>query len=74
MTISEAAQLVIQAGAMSGGGDVFLLDMGEPVRIADLARRMVELSGLTVRDEDKPDGDIELEPVCAPAKSSTKSC
>jgi FlaA1/EpsC-like NDP-sugar epimerase len=52
---------VIQAGAMSGGGDVFLLDMGEPVRIADLARRMVELSGLTVRDEDEPDGDIELE-------------
>lgn len=61
MTIPEAAQLVIQAGAMSGGGDVFLLDMGEPVRIADLARRMVELSGLTVRDEDEPDGDIELE-------------
>ncbi|WP_349957153.1 nucleoside-diphosphate sugar epimerase/dehydratase [Rhizobium sp. ZPR3] len=61
MTIPEASQLVIQAGAMSGGGDVFLLDMGEPVRIADLARRMVELSGLTVRDEDEPDGDIELE-------------
>lgn len=61
MTIPEASQLVIQAGAMSGGGDVFLLDMGEPVRIADLARRMVELSGLTVRDENEPDGDIELE-------------
>ncbi|WFU09158.1 nucleoside-diphosphate sugar epimerase/dehydratase [Rhizobium sp. CB3090] len=61
MTIPEASQLVIQAGAMSGGGDVFLLDMGEPVRIADLARRMVELSGLTVRDEDEPEGDIELE-------------
>ena len=61
MTIPEASQLVIQAGAMSGGGDVFLLDMGEPVRIADLARRMVELSGLTVRDEEEPDGDIELE-------------
>ncbi len=61
MTIPEASQLVIQAGAMSGGGDVFLLDMGEPVRIADLARRMVELSGLTVRDGDEPDGDIELE-------------
>ncbi|MFS8046664.1 polysaccharide biosynthesis protein [Rhizobium sp. BR 314] len=61
MTIPEASQLVIQAGAMSGGGDVFLLDMGEPVRIADLARRMVELSGLTVRDADEPDGDIELE-------------
>ncbi|MBB4567703.1 polysaccharide biosynthesis protein [Rhizobium leucaenae] len=61
MTIPEASQLVIQAGAMSGGGDVFLLDMGEPVRIADLARRMVELSGLTVRDKDEPEGDIELE-------------
>ena len=61
MTIPEASQLVIQAGAMSAGGDVFLLDMGEPVRIADLARRMVELSGLTVRDEDEPEGDIELE-------------
>lgn len=60
MTISEASQLVIQAGAMAEGGDVFLLDMGEPVRIADLARKMVELSGLTVRDVDNPEGDIEL--------------
>ncbi|MBX5162085.1 MULTISPECIES: nucleoside-diphosphate sugar epimerase/dehydratase [unclassified Rhizobium] len=60
MTISEASQLVIQAGAMGEGGDVFLLDMGEPVRIADLARKMVELSGLTVRDEINPEGDIEL--------------
>ncbi|ANM15770.1 polysaccharide biosynthesis CapD-like protein [Rhizobium sp. N541] len=60
MTISEASQLVIQAGAMGEGGDVFLLDMGEPVRIADLARKMVELSGLTVRDENSPEGDIEL--------------
>ncbi|OAV54071.1 capsular biosynthesis protein [Rhizobium sp. WYCCWR10014] len=60
MTISEASQLVIQAGAMAEGGDVFLLDMGEPVRIADLARKMVELSGLAVRDEDNPEGDIEL--------------
>ncbi|EJT01022.1 nucleoside-diphosphate sugar epimerase/dehydratase [Rhizobium sp. CCGE 510] len=60
MTISEASQLVIQAGAMGEGGDVFLLDMGEPVRIADLARKMVELSGLTVRDETNPEGDIEL--------------
>ncbi|MBB4574935.1 MULTISPECIES: polysaccharide biosynthesis protein [Rhizobium] len=60
MTISEASQLVIQAGAMAEGGDVFLLDMGEPVRIADLARKMVELSGLTIRDEDNPEGDIEL--------------
>ncbi len=61
MTIPEAAQLVIQAGAMAGGGDVFVLDMGEPVRIIDLARRMVELSGLRVKDEHCPDGDIELQ-------------
>jgi FlaA1/EpsC-like NDP-sugar epimerase len=60
MTIPEAAQLVIQAGAMGQGGDVFVLDMGQPVKITDLARRMVELSGLTVRDELHPDGDIEL--------------
>ncbi|MDD0815402.1 nucleoside-diphosphate sugar epimerase/dehydratase [Curvibacter sp. HBC28] len=61
MTIPEAAQLVIQAGAMARGGDVFLLDMGQPVRIQDLARKMVELSGLTIRDERTPDGDIEIE-------------
>jgi FlaA1/EpsC-like NDP-sugar epimerase len=60
MTIPEAAQLVIQAGAMGQGGDVFVLDMGESVKIIDLARRMVELSGLTVRDEADPSGDIEL--------------
>ena len=60
MTIPEAAQLVIQAGAMGQGGDVFVLDMGQPVKIIDLARRMVELSGMTVRDELRPDGDIEL--------------
>jgi len=52
--------LVIQAGAMASGGDVFLLDMGEPVKIIDLARRMIELSGLTVKDQDNPDGDIEV--------------
>lgn len=61
MTIPEAAQLVIQAGAMAKGGDVFVLDMGEPVKIMDLARRMVELSGLTVKDEVNPDGDIEID-------------
>jgi FlaA1/EpsC-like NDP-sugar epimerase len=61
MTIPEASQLVIQAGAMGRGGDVFVLDMGEPIRIADLARRMIELSGLTVKDEGNPDGDIEIE-------------
>jgi FlaA1/EpsC-like NDP-sugar epimerase len=61
MTIPEAAQLVIQAGAMAKGGDVFVLDMGEPVKIMDLARRIIELSGITVRDDDNPDGDIEIE-------------
>ncbi|MCM2457999.1 polysaccharide biosynthesis protein [Rhizobium sp. CG4] len=60
MTIPEASQLVIQAGAMATGGDVFVLDMGEPVKIIDLARRMVELSGLTIRDEANPDGNIEI--------------
>lgn len=60
MTIPEAAQLVIQAGAMGQGGDVFVLDMGQPVKIIDLAHRIVELSGLTVRDELNPSGDIEL--------------
>lgn len=60
MTIPEAAQLVIQAGAMAKGGDVFVLDMGQSVKIADLARRMVELSGLTVRDGQNPEGDIEI--------------
>lgn len=61
MTIPEAAQLVIQAGAMAKGGDVFVLDMGQPVKIMDLARRMVELSGLKVKDELHPEGDIEIE-------------
>jgi FlaA1/EpsC-like NDP-sugar epimerase len=60
MTIPEAAQLVIQAGAMATGGDVFVLDMGEPVRIIDLARNMITLSGLTLCDENNPDGDIEI--------------
>ena len=60
MTIPEAAQLVIQAGAMGLGGDVFVLDMGEPVRIYDLATRIVELSGLSLRDERNPHGDIEI--------------
>jgi len=63
MTIPEAAQLVIQAGAMAKGGDVFVLDMGEPVKVMDLARRMVELSGLSVRDEENPEGDIEIQVV-----------
>ncbi|WNO05838.1 polysaccharide biosynthesis protein [Rhodoferax mekongensis] len=60
MTIPEAAQLVLQAGAMGQGGDVFVLDMGKPVKIMDLARRMIQLSGLSVRDAAHPDGDIEI--------------
>lgn len=61
MTIPEAAQLVIQAGAMARGGDVFLLDMGEPVKIFELAKRMIELSGLEIRDANNPDGDIQID-------------
>ena len=60
MTIPEASQLVIQAAAMARGGDVFVLDMGEPLKILDLAHRMISLMGLTVRDESNPDGDIEI--------------
>ena len=60
MTIPEAAQLVIQASVLAIGGDVFLLDMGDPVRILDLATQMINLSGLTVRDLSNPDGDIEI--------------
>jgi len=60
MTIPEASQLVIQAGALGSGGDVFLLDMGEPVRIQDLARQMIALSGLKVREANTTDGDIEI--------------
>ena len=60
MTIPEAAQLVIQAGAMAKGGDVFILDMGEPVKIVDLAKNLVQLSGLSVKDETNPKGDVEI--------------
>lgn len=60
MTIPEAAQLVIQAAAMAESGDLFVLDMGEPVKIHDLAVRMIELSGLSIRNEDHSDGDIEI--------------
>ena len=60
MTIPEAAQLVLQAGAMAEGGDVFVLDMGEPVKILDLAKRMAQLSGQTICDENNPNGDIEI--------------
>lgn len=61
MTIPEAAQLVIQAGSMGQGGDVFVLDMGEPVRIADLAEKMIMLTGLTVRSAEQPNGEIAIE-------------
>jgi FlaA1/EpsC-like NDP-sugar epimerase len=61
MTIPEAVQLVLQAGSMAQGGDVFVLDMGEPVRILDLARRMIHLMGATIRDEANPEGDIEIQ-------------
>ena len=60
MTISEAVELVIQAGAMGKGGDVFVLDMNKPVRIDDLAKKMIRLSGLEVKDDFHPDGDIEI--------------
>lgn len=63
MTIPEAAQLVIQAGAMANGGEVFLLDMGKPVKIYNLARSMIELAGLSVRDDNTPDGDIEIKDI-----------
>lgn len=61
MTIPEAAQLVIQAGSMGQGGDVFVLDMGEPVKIVELAEKMIHLSGLSVRSEKNPHGDIAVE-------------
>ncbi len=61
MTIPEAAELVIQAGSMGKGGDVFVLDMGEPVKIVDLAKRMIHLSGLEIKDEIHPDGDMEIQ-------------
>jgi FlaA1/EpsC-like NDP-sugar epimerase len=60
MSIPEAAELVIQAGAMGKGGDVFVLDMGEPVKIYDLAKRLINLSGMEIKDEKNPDGDIEI--------------
>jgi len=60
MTIPEAAQLVLQAASMAEGGDVFLLDMGQPIGILDLARRMISLKGYTLKDAEHPDGDIEI--------------
>lgn len=61
MTIPEAAELVLQAGSMGEGGDVFVLDMGQPVKIADLAEEMIRLSGLSVKNTEEPDGDIAIE-------------
>jgi FlaA1/EpsC-like NDP-sugar epimerase len=60
MTIPEAAQLVIQAGGMARGGDVFVLDMGEPVKIIDLAKRMIRLAGMKLKGEESAEGDIEI--------------
>lgn len=60
MAIPEAVELVIQAGSLSLGGEIFLLDMGDPVKIVDLARNMILLAGQTIRDQDNPDGDIEI--------------
>ena len=60
MTIQEATQLVLQSASLSKGGDLFLLDMGNPVRILDLAKQMIFLSGLTIKDKNNPTGDIEI--------------
>ena len=70
MTIPEAASLVLQSSVLAQGGDVFLLDMGEPVRIKSLAEQMVRLSGLSLRDAAHPDGDIEI--VCTGLRPGEK--
>ncbi len=60
MSIHEAAELIVQAGTLSEGGELFLLDMGEPVKIRELAENMIRLAGLSVRSPQNPDGDIEI--------------
>ena len=60
MTVTEAVELTIQAGAMGTGGDVFVLDMGKPVKIKELAEKLIRLSGLKVKDENHPEGDVEI--------------
>ena len=70
MTIKEAAQLVLQSSTLAEGGDLFLLDMGEPVRIKDLAKQMVRLSGLSLKDASTPEGDIEI--VCTGLRPGEK--
>jgi FlaA1/EpsC-like NDP-sugar epimerase len=72
MTIKEAAQLVLQSSVLASGGDLFLLDMGKPVKILDLAQQMVLLSGLTLRDAQHPQGDIEI--VCTGLRPGEKIC
>ena len=75
MTIPEASQLVLQAGNMAMGGEVFVLDIGEPVKIADLARMMIHLMGMIERNEDNPRGDIEIVFTgLRPSENYTRSC
>ena len=75
MTIPEASQLVLQAGNMAMGGEVFVLDIGEPVKIADLARMMIHLMAMIERSEDNPRGDIEIVFTgLRPSENYTRSC
>ena len=75
MSIPEAAELVIQAGAMGEGGEVFVLDMGEPVKIVELAKKLIRLSGMALIDANTPDGDIEIKFTgLRPEKSFMKNC
>lgn len=75
MTIPEAARLVLLAGTYAEGGDVFVLDMGKPQKILNIARKVIELSGRTVRDAENPDGDIEIQITgMRPGENCTKNC